>query len=131
MKDYQKELVSLCNENNIKLSIRNQQKENPTFLNSNSWKVAMTYEGKTCHFNFWTGFGLGEDSERFKYDCLYDVCMNSQYMDSSFEEFCDEFGYDSDSIKALNIYKEVVNVGKKVRKLFGYALINQIAAIEY
>lgn len=49
----------------------------------------------------------------------YDIlsCL-SVYYNEDFQEFCDCFGYDSDSIKALNTFKEVELQEKELQKIF-------------
>jgi len=39
--------------------------------------------------------------------------------DSDFEEFCSEFGYDTDSRKAENTHKACLKVGENIKRLLG------------
>jgi hypothetical protein len=51
---------------------------------------------------------------------LYDVVSCLQKYDvGSFEDFCNEFGYDTDSRKAEKIYKAVCKEYQAVERLFG------------
>lgn len=43
---------------------------------------------------------------------------DSQCSEMSFEDFCSEFGYDTDSIKAFRIYQDCSEIGKKLKKIF-------------
>ena len=56
------------------------------------------------------------------------ACL-TKYDVGTFENFCSEFGYDTDSIKATKIYKAVVNEYKNVQRLFG-DVIEQLAEIQ-
>ena len=51
-------------------------------------------------------------------DVLESLRMDANSPDS-FTEFCDEFGYDADSIKALKIWKACVSIKIRIRKLLG------------
>ena len=52
--------------------------------------------------------------------------------DRTFEEFCDEFGYDQDSRKAERIWRACRGVGKRIRRFLGddYRRVSE-AAREY
>jgi hypothetical protein len=50
-------------------------------------------------------------------DVLYSLVMDSMAMDESFIDWCDNFGYDSDSRKALDIYLKCQENANKLKKL--------------
>jgi hypothetical protein len=56
-------------------------------------------------------------------DVLYSLILDSSALDTSFEYWCDDFGYDTDSIKALNIYQVCCENAKKIKRLFDSATI--------
>ena len=60
----------------------------------------------------------------------YDIlsCMTA-YDPESFKDFCDSYGYDSDSISALKTYKAVKAEYEGMRKLFNDDQLNQLAEI--
>jgi len=45
-------------------------------------------------------------------ECLKSDCEAGSM---SFDDFCDNFGYDNDSIKALDIYRDCMDTAKKLR----------------
>lgn len=47
-------------------------------------------------------------------DILYALNSDAQVADYTFEDFCDNYGYESDSIKALEIYNECVKTRAKL-----------------
>jgi len=49
-------------------------------------------------------------------DVLYCLSIDTQAFDFDFEEWCDTFGYDSDSIKAKNIYDDCIENGLKLKR---------------
>ena len=61
-------------------------------------------------------------------DIMYNLLMDSEASDYSFSEWCDCFGYDSDSISALNIYQACENIGKNLRKVFTAEQMQQMRA---
>jgi hypothetical protein len=48
-------------------------------------------------------------------DILYSLILDSQAGNETFDDFCDNFGYDNDSIKANDIYRACQKNAKKVR----------------
>lgn len=50
-------------------------------------------------------------------DLLYCLVMDASASEESFEDWCSNFGYDSDSIKALETYRECQKTASKLRKL--------------
>ena len=51
---------------------------------------------------------------------MYDIlsCLE-KYENANFDDFCSNYGYDNDSIKALKTYKAVSKEYKNVFRLFG------------
>lgn len=50
-------------------------------------------------------------------DVLYSLVLDSDYGQMSFNDFCDNFGYNYDSIKHLNLHRECTETYKKVQKI--------------
>ncbi len=49
---------------------------------------------------------------------LYSLLLDGEACSMSFADWCDNFGYDTDSIKALNTYQQCERIGASLRKLF-------------
>lgn len=84
---------------------------------SNPWTITLKKGRKRVTFGFWTGTGIkGEPTGE---DVLSSVADDSGGFDNarSFEDWAEEYGYDTDSRKAERIYKEV---GKNAKKLKGF-----------
>ena len=62
-----------------------------------------------------------------KSDILHALILDAEALDDSFINWCDNFGYDSDSIKALNIYNLCCEYGKKLKSCFSNEEIKNIA----
>lgn len=75
---------------------------------SNKWQVKLIYFDKEYVTNFYMGCGLvdrnGKPKKPSKKDVLFSIMMDD-VSGTSFNDFCSEFGYDNDSIKALKIYE--------------------------
>lgn len=51
-------------------------------------------------------------------DIMYSLLTDSEASNYSFSEWCDDFGYNPDSISALNIYQQCEKIGKQLNKVF-------------
>ena len=78
------------------------------------FKCRLTRAGKSYIFDFGQSINVGAEEPT-----LYDVLTCLQKYDcGDFENFCSEFGYDTDSRKAERIYKDVCKEFKAVERLF-------------
>ena len=51
-------------------------------------------------------------------DVLYVLVLDAQAADQSFHDWASDFGYETDSIKALNIYNACCEIGREMKKIF-------------
>lgn len=111
------------------------------------WRVVMS-NGKESHsFDYFTGLGhrvrrytpAGKiyDSRTKKYyleevvapkiaSVLYSLVSDARAEDENFNEWCGNYGYSNDSIKALNIYLACLETGESLRKVFSRETLEQI-----
>ena len=87
----------------------------------NHYKVTITRKGKAgqkLSFQWWDSIHNTKDNiQPTAYDALTTISSNmTEY--ANFNEFCSEFGYDNDSINALNIYKEYSKLATRINKYF-------------
>lgn len=60
----------------------------------------------------------------------YDILASLDYIgNDTFQDFCDNFGYDTDSIKALKTYKACLNLTKKLEKVLNSNQIEELQNI--
>jgi hypothetical protein len=52
---------------------------------------------------------------------MYSLLLDGSALDESFPNWCGNFGYSTDSLKALNTYNECCAIGQQLRLLFTYA----------
>lgn len=82
-------------------------------------------------FDFW---GCIADAEKglttvTPYDVL--SCISSDVnCPETFADFCDEYGYEADSIKALQLFRRCDRFSKRLRAFFTAAEIEQLAEIQ-
>jgi hypothetical protein len=96
-----------------------------------AWYVTLSRAGHSEDFNYRTGLGLrqyatGPKNPRRRprpvppsaADVLHSLILESSAADQTFESWCDEFGYDSDSRKAEATYRAcLANADKLARVL--------------
>lgn len=79
-----------------------------------TFKLKLSRGKRSYTFDFGQSIAKGSD-----FPTLYDVLACLQKYDvGSFEDFCNEFGYDTDSRKALKTYKAVVKEYNAMSRLF-------------
>lgn len=64
-------------------------------------------------------------------DVIHSLMMDSDGSDQPFEDWCYNFDYNNDSIKALNIYLECQKTKTQMIKLFGIELYNSLVGLEH
>lgn len=52
-------------------------------------------------------------------DVVFSLVLDSDACDLSFDDWCSNYGYDTDSRKALAVYLKCQELGVKIRKLLG------------
>jgi hypothetical protein len=82
------------------------------------FNCTLTRKGKRYTFNFGQSIAAGNTPPTM-YDIL--TCLE-KYGYNSFHDFCYEYGYNEDSIKALKTYKAVKREFKGVNRLFADVL---------
>lgn len=123
--DYDTKARAFLKKTKVRISIGKGKDKKPLWAkDGQSWgqhyKVGL-HRGKAGHvtsvyFDFWDSIANKEVGKRpTAYDFL--SCIQ-KYPVESFEHFCSDFGYDTDSILALKTYKEVRKEFAKVSKIF-------------
>lgn len=75
-------------------------------------------------------WGIGIPADEIKHPTAYDIlaCL-TKYDPGTFENFCGDFGYDTDSRSAVKVYKAVRKEWNNVSKLFTESEIEQLQEI--
>lgn len=82
--------------------------------------------GKRFTFNFGQSIQAGGE-EPTTYDIL--ACMQ-KYEVGTFDNFCGNYGYHNDSIKAHKVYKAVAREYKNMLRVFGADILEQMQEIQ-
>jgi hypothetical protein len=62
-------------------------------------------------------------------DVMYSLLMDSSAMDETFSSWCNNVGYDDDSIKAFETYQACVKIGQALSKVFTPAELQELSEI--
>ncbi len=92
------------------------------------WRVQINTKAGFWSTDYFTGLGL-RNKPRATWDApkpkkptvaqvLHSLTMDARAADLNFHDWCAEYGYSDDSIKALNTYKQCLEIGTMLRKHF-------------
>jgi len=81
-------------------------------------------------FDFW---GSENDCAKGEHPHAYDVlsCISSDaYCPETFKDFCGDYGYDDDSITALQTFRRMDRFGKRLRQFFNATELTALSEIQ-
>lgn len=84
---------------------------------ANDWRITLRYKGHSMSFDYWQGQGIKENPK--VEGVMENIVSDASVNDMSFEDFCSEFGYDTDSRKAEKTYNQCVKQTKSLKRLLG------------
>jgi len=115
-----KPLAELCAELGITASVRELDGDLTTFPDwaKQGWSITLKYKGKRAQFRY---YGGGKASAPTASDLVWSVATDSTALEESFKDWCDNFGYSTDSIKARSTYKACQRNGSRLTDLIGNA----------
>lgn len=94
------------------------------------WNVTFRRDPKqSWDFDFYTGVGLRKNARPVAPSAagvLYSLIADSAAYDMSFSEWCADFGYSDDSIKAMGTYTACREIRKKLRTIFSRAALAEL-----
>ncbi|MDA3806862.1 MAG: hypothetical protein PF440_03025 [Thiomicrorhabdus sp.] len=73
--------------------------------------------------------GLGIKTKPCLADLLSSLLMDMGFVQGSFEDFCGEMGYDSDSIAILKLYTAIQGNTKKLERVFHKKSIEELSEV--
>jgi hypothetical protein len=85
--------------------------------NANSYRCTLHYKGRQYSLDYWQGIGISHDPRAD--DVLDCLMVDALAGDQTFDDFCADFGYDSDSRKAEKIWRACQLVAKNMKRLLG------------
>lgn len=90
------------------------------------FNCTLRHNGKQFTFNYGQSIQAG-GQEPTMYDIL--TCMQ-KYEVGTFDDFCGNYGYDNDSIKAHKVYKAVAREYKNMLRVFGETILDEMQEIQ-
>jgi hypothetical protein len=98
------------------------------------WRVSISSKAGYWSTDYFTGLGhrkkvkFGPDIARKPKiaDVLHSLIMDANAADQNFHDWCADYGYSDDSIKALNTYKACLEIGVALHKHFSPKTVRQI-----
>jgi len=94
------------------------------------YRVTLSGAHRRMTFDFW---GSAHDAETGEDPSPYDVlaCISSDaYCPDTFQDFCEEYGYEEDSIKALQTFQRCERFSKRLNEFFTREEIEDLAEIQ-
>ena len=99
------------------------------------WRVTLSSKAGFHSFDYFTGLGLRTNPNSWGQrkpkkpkvaDVLHSLTMDASAADENFHDWCANFGYSDDSIKAMNTYKACLEVAVALRKHFSPDTLRQV-----
>ena len=118
--NYDQQALDFCNKWGVTMKVGKPSYKAPLWDDKPHYifPVTLTRDGRSMKLNF--GQSLAEGSNPpSEYDVLATI---TKYDPGSFEYFCSEYGYDTDSRKAEQTYKAVLKEWRDVDRVFGDCL---------
>jgi hypothetical protein len=92
----------------------------------NIYNITITYKDKTIGYKFGDSIYNTKNGYRpSKYDILCSLKTESR-CPLTFDEFCDDYGYNNDSIKAHETFERCSQFSKKIHDIFTSEDINNL-----
>lgn len=83
---------------------------------ASSWKVELRYRRRKMTLDYFTGSLAGEPS---LVDVVETMLLEVSIGDSTFEDFCADYGYDQDSRRAYATWERGVEQANRFRRMLG------------
>jgi hypothetical protein len=96
-----------------------EQSSDGSWWNHNAYKLRLSYDGRTMTVPWKAGFGITGPPTAD--DVMESLALDAAGFDNtrSFEDWADDYGYDTDSRKAERIYKAVQTQSDKLARFLG------------
>ena len=103
----------------------------PNRTTVDQWVITLLDEDGNPHmFDYFTGLGRRQGLKSPKppkvADILYSLLSDASAEQRNFHEWCSDYGYSTDSINALNVYRACLDTAAALRKCFSYELLAEL-----
>ena len=100
------------------------------------WNIEIMHNGKFLNTQFYCGLGhviktkisskpIMPKAPTIK-DVMQSLLLDASANDESFNNWCANYGYDSDSLKAFNMYQQCCETANKLNKTFTRNELNEM-----
>lgn len=96
---------------------------------ANGFRVRLTAHGRRMELDFYMGQGIGREPNAA--DVLECLQSDSDVLGNDFEGWCSDLGYDSDSRKAEQIYRETDKQAHRVFRFMGREMFDEFQSVEF
>lgn len=84
--------------------------------NANGYRLKIIYQGRSFSFDFWQGYSITHEPE---VEGVLECLLSDASISEDFEDFCNEFGYSTDSRKVEQTYKSCLKIQSNMKRLLG------------
>lgn len=130
MNKYDKQATDFLSKNLLKMRI-NLSNSKPAHWepSGNHYRVTISGKLRRITFDFWGSVHQADNNlTPREYSVL--ACISSDvYVPNKFKDFCDEYGYEEDSIKAMQTWQRCIKFERRLRAFFTDAEIEQLQEI--
>ncbi len=110
-------LERLCESHGLRASSVYGRALKPCLGMPNNWRVTLRYRRRVLTVDFHGGAAVLDDPSPA--DVISSLCSDACAGEMSFEDFCGDFGYDTDSIRARDTWEACRAIGPRVRRFLG------------
>ena len=117
-----KTMETMTKQNELNMSVFNgarlsYEKQDEWQKQANGYTIKLSYGRKTYSVDYWQGVGIKErPTLKGVMECLF---LDAESSSENFEDFCSNFGYDTDSRKAERIYNACKRIKENLKRLLG------------
>lgn len=84
----------------------------------NVYRVTITRNKDKTSFMYGDSINNTEEGKQPDIYTILCCCGSDYHTEENFKDFCSEFGYNEDSIKALKLHKKCLKQSEKIKKIF-------------
>lgn len=96
--------------------------DNEEHIHGDEYKITFQRGRKSASLHFWNSLQDKRDGNTpTAYHVLANISIDMNTNDMTFDEFCSDFGYDTDSIKASKTYAAVMRQAINLRRIWSDA----------
>ena len=118
-----KPLSELLQELNLSAKVMKASSKNRPDWAKQEWLILLACDNRTLSFSY---YGGGKVKNPTLADCAYVVGIEYLPEETSFKDWASDYGYDTDSLKALKDYEYMLAKSKELEYLLGSTELAQL-----